>query len=272
MSKFLFLLAALFLCSCTRTTDLKVIHYSTSSDSTLFYYRQGWEEIMDFGDYSAAERSYRKALSYDDNFLVGKSVLARLTLDLDERLALYEALQNQKHGITGDERLILDVYIALTRYTNLRDLKSPETKNALQEAFKLGESNFKMIVHKYPEEIYLKSEYIEILHALYGAERGLDSLKSLTTEPQKRNPFILGYKAVLTAEKKEYKEALVYANQLAEILKNEKVAKPDAILADIYFKMKDYKNAKIHADRANQIDPKNLDASRLKLKIDKLSN
>ena len=260
----------IFLSSCTQDRPKHLIKYSTTSDSTLFYYNQGWKQIMDFGDYTAAEVSYRKALTFDADFLIGKSVLARLTQNLEERLSLYETLENEKHSIKGDERLILDVYIALTKYTNLRDQKSPETKKALQEAFKLSENNVGKIVHKYPQEVYLKSEYIEVLHALYGAEIALDSLTILTTEFQKTNPFILGYKAILNAEMGDFKEALVTANKLDKLLKNENVAKPDAILADIYFKMKDYKTAKVHADSAIKIDPKNLDASRLKSKIDAL--
>ncbi len=258
----------IFLSSCNRNIGENSVKYSTNSDSTLIYYKKGWEQILDFGDYTAAEKSYRKALTFDSNFLIGKSVLARLTLNLEERLALYKLLENKKHEIKGDERLVLDVYIALTKYTNLRDQKDYQAKEALQEALKLSEKNFGYVVHKYPQEIYLKSEYIEVLHALYGAETALDSLNFLTSDAQKSNPFILGYKAVLTAESKNYKEALTYANTLAEILKDKNVARPDAILADIYFKMEDYKIAKIHADKAIKIDPRNLDASRLKAKID----
>lgn len=40
---------------------------------------------MDEGRYGEAEVSYGKALAYDAEILVGKSVLARLTLNLDER-------------------------------------------------------------------------------------------------------------------------------------------------------------------------------------------
>jgi len=261
-----------FLNSCVQKVEKKCVKYSTTSDSTLFYYKKGWEQIMDFGDYTAAERSYRKALTFDVDFLIGKSVLARLTLDLKERLQLYETLENKKYKIKSDERLILDVYIALTKYTNLRDQKLSQSQEALQEAFKLSEKNLGKIVYKYPQEIYLKSEYIEVLHALYGAETALDSLNILTSDSQKLNPFILGYKAILTAETKNYDEALIYANKLVEKLKDKNVAKPSAILADIYFKMEDYKKAKIHADKAIKIDPKNLDASRLKAKIDRLLN
>lgn len=254
-----FVLITVVVNSCTRKSEVnKALSYSTSSDSTVFYYRLGWQQIMDFGDYSAAEASYRKALSFDQNFLLGKSVLARLTTDLEERLMLFDELQSKKSIIQGDERLVLDVYIALTKYTNLRDQKSPNTKDALQNAYKLSEQNLGQVIRKYPEEVYLKSEYIEVVHALYGAEVALDSMNNLVLESQAKNPFLLGYRATLTVEVNKHDEALVYARELAEILKGEKVARPDAILADIYFKMEDYESAKTHADRANNIDPRNL--------------
>lgn len=265
----LVILSILFL-SCDKQTDVKLVKYSTTVDSTLHYYNYGWKQIMDFGDYAGAEVSYRKALDHDPTFLVGKSVLARLTLDLEERLALYKTIKEEKHTLTGDERLILDVYAALTKYTNLRDQKSPQAKSALQDALHLGEKNFRKIVHTYPEEVYLKSEYVEMLHSQYGAAQSLDSLNKLLTIEQQYNPFLMGFKAILTAETENYEEALKYALQLKEQMKNMNVAKPDAILADIYFKMEDYTKAKVHADNAFTIDPRNLDASRLKEKIDNI--
>ena len=268
LNKMIFAIVSAFFLSCSTTTTKNFVKYSTQVDSTLFYYKKGWQQIMDYGDYGAAEISYRKSLDHDPDFLIGKSVLARLTLDLSERLTLYQTIEEQKHTVQGDERLILDVYHALTRYTNLRDQKSAETKSALQEALNLAEYNFREIVYKYPDEIYLKSEYVEILHSQYGAKRSLDSLHKLATSAQQNNPFLLGYKAILTAEMKNFQEALKYAEQLKFQMKDLKVAKPDAILADIYFKMEDYKMAKIHADKAVVIDSRNLDASRLKEKID----
>ncbi len=258
----------LLLVSCNTDTSKKGVIYTTKVDATLLHYHKGWQEIMDLGDYAAAEVSYRKALANDPDFLVGKSVLARLTLDLEERLALYKTVEENKHTIHGDERLILDVYQALTKYTNLRDQKSKDAKDALQEALNMGEYNFRKIVHTYPHEVYLKSEYIEILHSQYGAQRTLDSMQNLITKKQQNNPFLLGYKAILTAETKNYEDALSSAQALVEQMKGIKAAKPDAILADIYFKMGDYANAEIHANKAFNIDPRNLDASRLKEKIE----
>ena len=256
--------------ACTKEQNSTSTHmvYSTSSDSTMYYYNLGWQQIMDYGDYSKAEDSYRKALTFDDEFLVGKSVLARLTQDLDERLALFEELEKKKDLIVGEERKVLDVYIALTKFTNLRQQKSEQAQNALEEARQLGELNFRTVVYKYWDEVYLKSEYIEMLHSNYGAKQTLDSMDVLISQDQLTNPFLLGYKAILKAEIEEYDEAILLAQQLAKQLDGLAIAKPDAILADIYFKMEDFDTAKIHADKANKIDPNNLDASRLKVKID----
>lgn len=238
--------------------------------STMYYYDLGWEQIMDLGDYSAAEVSYRKTMDFDPEFLVGMSVLARLTRDLEERLAMEARLEARKNEIQGDERLVLDTYISLVKYTNLRDQKSEQATAARQEAMLIGEENLNVVVHNYPEEVYLKSEYIEVLHAIHGPQLALDSLNSLMIPSQESNPFMLGYKAIMLAELEKYDEALVIAKQLALVMNDDQVAKPDAILADIYFKMKDYETAKVHADKANSIDPNNLDASRLKTKIDAL--
>ncbi|MFT6970770.1 MAG: tetratricopeptide (TPR) repeat protein [Roseivirga sp.] len=264
----LLLLVTILVSSCRTKGKTELLAYTTDSDSTLFYYRLGWEQIMDWGDYSAAETSYRKALSFDENFLVGKSVLARLTTDLEERLGLYHELDSLKNTVLGDERLVLDVYIALTQYTNLRDQKSDQTASALQAALKIGEENLRTVVHYYPNEVYLKSEYIEIMHSLYGSDVALDTMKSIILPSQMDNPFLMGYKAIMLAELEKYDSALVIAKALTQQMEGSRMAKPDTILADIYFKMGELEQAKTHADKANLIDPNNLDASRLKRKID----
>ncbi|MFK7813948.1 MAG: hypothetical protein AB8B59_15740 [Maribacter sp.] len=262
---FVFLISIiLFTCASSKELGLK---YSANSDA-IDEYHKGWVQIMDEGRYGEAEVSYRKVLEYDPDFLVGKSVLARLTLDIDERIELYKELQEGKEKINGDERLILDVYIAFVKYTNLRDQKSSETKSALQEALQIAERNLKKIVHKYPKEVYLKAEYIEILNSLYGPKRALDSLHIISTESQKENPFLLGFAASMHAELEEFDIAMEKANRLLEVVNDSTQPKTFAVLAEVYFKMENLKIAKSNADRACQLDPRNLDASRLKTKID----
>ncbi len=261
----LYISIALYSCDSPEPPNFEL----SATSKALEHYKQGWVQIMDEGHYAKAEASYQKALAYDPDFLIGKSVLARLTLDLKERLAMYKEIQAQKHKTDGDERLVLDVYTALVNYTNLRDQKSSDADLALQKALVIAENNLRKIVHKYPDEIYLKAEYIEILNSLYGAKQALDSLDVLTTAAQKDNPFLLGFSASRHAELKVFDIAIQQANRLKIVVNDSAVPKTYAILADVYFQMGNLKLAKSNADSANKLDGKNLDASRLKRKIEK---
>ncbi len=253
-------------CGQKRSPENHAIYKSIASDSALFYYELGWKQIMDEGNYGPAEISYRKALQHDSDFLIGKSVLGRLTLDLTERLDIQKEIEEEKTTITGDERLILDVYLALVDFTNAREQKLPDAKTKLEKAFLLAETNLGKIVHKYPGEIYMKAEYIEFLHSRYGPRNALDSLYALTTPSQRENPFLLGYAASMNAEMDDFETSLRQANHLKEVIGTQ-VPKPYAVLADIYFQMDSLEPAKTNAERANRLDPRNLDASRLLEKI-----
>ncbi len=265
MKPFYLFLLLFLLWSCNPTAEK--LKYSTSKDA-LEFYQQGWVQIMDEGRYGAAEDSYRKALELDPNFLVGKSVLARLTLDLEERLKFEEELFKKSNQIAGDERLLLDVYNALVHYTNLRDQGLSASKSALSEALQLAEKNLQKLIHKYPKKTYLKAEYIEILHSLYGPQRALDSMAVLLLPEQKTNPFLLGASASMHAELDQFEIAMEQAKILGSIVKDNSQPKTYAVYAFILLEMKDLLNAKYNADKAYQLDPRNLDASRLKEKID----
>ncbi|NAS29751.1 hypothetical protein GTQ40_02100 [Flavobacteriaceae bacterium R38] len=274
MKKYISLLITicLFLFSCqqraTKDKTENKIQYTVANDSVTYHYNKGWQQIMDEGNYATAEVSYRKALKLDPDFLIGKSILARLTTNLEERISLYNELEQHKASIKGDERLVLDVYIALTRFTNIREQEPEKAEATLADVFVLAEKNLRKIVHKYPDEVYLKSEYIEILHAVHGAKKALDSVEVLASAKQKENPFILGYTAIMEADLGHYKTAVEKAQLLKNIINDSSIPKPDAVLADVYFKMDSLKKAKKHADRAFELDPRNLDASRLKSRID----
>lgn len=243
--------------------------YSTSADA-LVEFRKGWVQIMDEGRYGAAEDSYRKAVALDPNFLIGKSVLARLTLDLEERLEFENELFERRDEVQGDERLILDVYRALVRYTNLRDQGAPQAGKVLNEAMLTAEKNLGAIVRKYPKETYLKAEYIEFLHSRYGPRKALDSLATLLLPEQQTNPFLMGVTATMEAELNQFESALQKAKALEEVVNDTTQPKPYAVYAYIYLQQEDLKLAKRNADKAFELDPLNLDASRLKERIDVL--
>ncbi len=240
--------------------------YHTQHDSARYYYQKGWEQIMAQGFYGPAETSYRKALSFDPRFWVGKSVLARLSLDLNERLALKSELDSALSFLEGDERLLLEVYLALTHYTNLRDQASQQGPQALQRALSLAEQNFGQLIRKYPEEVYLKAEYLEIIHSRHGAQAALDTLLVIASSAQKSNPFIQGFTASLWAEVGAFEKAQELA-QMLEAQCDTSWPKAYAVWADIYVQMDRLDLAEPYARKANLLDPRNLDASRLLAKI-----
>jgi len=223
---------------------------------------------MDFGQYGAAEASYRKALHFDVDFILGKSVLARLTLDLEERLALYNSLKPHRQVLHPDEAHIFEVYKALTHFTNIRATAPKKVETTLDSVLIFAEKTLRKVVHKYPDEVYLKSEYMEVLHSRYGPHNTLDSIHTLVRTHQKDNPFLLGYTAELYAEIGNYKIALEKAKQLLQLPLLRKTPKPAAVLAQVYFAMDSIEQAKKWVDKAYSLDARNLDASRLKIKID----
>ena len=114
---------SIFLSSCReiKEREYQLFQLSTTSDSAAYHYQSGWQEIMDYGNYSKAEMEWRKAKSYDKRFLLNLAVLARVTQNTDERLILTKELERRKDELSGDERAVLDIYLALTHYTNFRD-------------------------------------------------------------------------------------------------------------------------------------------------------
>ena len=264
-----FTIVSILLVSCSANpVPHSQLKYTTTSDSTLHYYNLGWKQIMDDGFYGPAEVSYRKALTHDSLFLIGKATLARLTLNLEERLQLYKEVEDGKVKIKGDERLLLNVYQGLVHFTNVREQTPDGVRAVIDSVLIIAENNLRHIVHRYPEEIYLKAEYVEILNSIYGAKTALDSLDVLCTFVQNDNPFLLGFAASLNAEEGNSVEALKFAHRLRNKINDPLIPKSYAVLADVFYQMEAWDKAKENADKAVILDPRNLDASRLKTKID----
>ena len=121
---------------------------STQSDSAIYYYYEGWRQVMDEGDYTASEKMYRKMMTFDSDFLVGLSLLGRITRSLNERQEIEQTLETRKQEVQSDERLLLDNYIGLVKLTNLREVDPEKAKEQLQVAFATSDRNLKKIVHQ----------------------------------------------------------------------------------------------------------------------------
>lgn len=260
----LFLLFCLAVSGKNRAQDLPL---STTSDSALFYYYKGWEMVMDEGNYSAAEQAYRTAVHFDSNFLVAQSLLGRISGELREREDIAHMLEAKKANLTGDERLLLDEYIELLKLMNVREKEPGKAPAQLEKALALGEKNLNILVHRYPDEIYYKSEFIETIHYRQGPAAALDSIRALRSDAQKLNPFLVGYEAGLEAELGHYELALKKAEALASLFEGRRSPKPNVVFADIYFKMGELGKAKKEVEKALSLDPKNVDALRLKKQI-----
>ncbi len=243
------------------------LHLSTPSDSAVHYYYEGWRQVMDEGNYTASETAYRKMMSYDTGFLVGLSLLGRITRDLGERQRIERILVQRKQEVTDDERLLLDNYIELVKLTNLRETDTLAAKEQLKKAFKSNEANLRVIVHRYPDEIYYKAEYIEVLHRNHGAQPALDTLYKIANTTQQNEPFLLGYAANMEAEAGNYKNALAKARSLDKKINDKRSPKPHVVYGDIYYKMGNFEKARHAIEMALKLDPGNIDAQRLEKKI-----
>jgi len=265
-----FLLFTLILLSCSEKTsekDGEFKLYQTSNDSTLHYYHLGWHQILNQGFYGPAEVSYRKALTFDSAFLVGQSVLARLTEDLQERQQFYDHISNHQNSVRGDEGDLLAVFLSLMEYTLVRAKDPNKARLFRPEMMAAAQALLCELRQKHPNIDYIESECVEFIHATQGASAALDSMSLFRSQSLVGNAFLAGYKAVLLAELEQFSEALILANELSRTDKGEPIPRPDVILAHVYAAMGSWEEAKIHVDKAVKLDHRNLEASRLQKRI-----
>lgn len=255
-----------FLLVSLHTAQAQQLKLSTSSDSAMHYYHEGWRQVMDVGNYSQSEIAYRKMMDFDPDFLIGLSLLGRITKDLTERQQIEKQLAKRKGELNGDERILLNTFIELVKLTNLRESNPDDAKLQMERAFKTGEQNLGHLVHRYPDEIYYKAEYIEVLHHNHGPQTALDTLYTLASYKQQNKPFLLGYAASLEAEAGHYEKALSKADLLSTIM-DKQSPKPFVVHGDIYYKMGNFDEASDCVKKALKLDPGNLDAQRLMAKV-----
>ncbi|MCC1484529.1 hypothetical protein [Winogradskyella immobilis] len=264
----LLLISIVLFSSCNSSDQsIKDFDYGTESDSSRIYYKKGWEEIMDNGRWTLSETYFRKAMTFDADFLIGKSLVGRITQNLDERLKIFEELEASKSKLKHNERLIFDIFLSGIHRMNNRDQNIRSSSEDITNHMNLSEINFRTFVHKYPEESYIKAEYIEILHARHGAKTALDSMAVLANQHQKQLPFYITYGALLKAELKDYRTAI----SDLDIIDDSLPAKPYT-LASIYYKMDSLNLAKQYIDKAIHMDKNHLIAQGLKTIIDKRLN
>ena len=78
----------------------------------------------------------------------------------------------------------------------------------------------------------------------------------------------MGFQASLEAELGHHEKALEIADRLEAMIADKTEPKPWAVYADVYLAMDSLTLAKEYADKAVVLDPRNLDAFRLQMRIE----
>lgn len=259
----LIFLAALPSCPAPATGEAS-FNYGTTRDSALHYYQQGWQQIMDYGQWTAAEQSFRKAAQLDSAFLLANAVYGRITSNVAEKKRMLQLSPLEK--ATPDQQLLLEVYNMGNRAAVSQSADSARQMRV--DRIRRAEKNYRKFVHKYPGQSYEKAEYIEVLHALYGPERALDSLDARVTFTQRKLPFFISYEAMMYAESDRYEEALKKIKQLEKQASGKPWPCVPFTKASVYYEMDSLDLALKSVNRAIEMDSAHLIAAGLKEQIE----
>lgn len=270
---FIFILLSISACDPVESgINSNTFDYGTKSDSARFYYLNGFHEILDNGRWTESEKSFRKALEFDPDYILGKSLVGRITRELKEREILLQELQAVRDSVSSDEKLLLDVYLLSIESYNNRDKGIEATSEFNAKRRQISESNFRKFVHKYPEDDYVKAEYIEVLHFYHGPEAALDSLKSLATEKQMKSGFYISSSASLELELGNIEKAVALSKDLEELMTDSTYTSYMKLKAEIYMAQDSLYKAKEYIDQVVEIDPNHIIALGMQSAINKELN
>jgi|TARA_R110000868_G_scaffold82496_2_gene232925 hypothetical protein len=248
-------------------TQQDVYRYGTKNDSAVFYFNKGWEHILDYGQWTLSEKAFRKAVDFDSTFIVGKALVGKNTTNLNERIQILNDINSSQIKVSEDDQLILEVTRITLELFNARGKNVKLDENFISFFLTTAEKNYRTFIHKYPNESYIKAEYIEVLNAIYGAKTALDSLHILTTPKQKKVPFFISYAATLESDLGNFKKALSIADDFNNQINDPGIPQPYVLYGSIYLKMDSLSLATSNLDKALQLDPNHIFAQRFKTQV-----
>ncbi|MFD2202489.1 type IV pilus biogenesis/stability protein PilW [Shivajiella indica] len=247
--------------------QVKSFNYGTNNAEALQYYEQGWEYILDKGEWQKAEEAFRLAVAKDPGFHLGWSQVGRISHDPEERTAIFAKLNKQKEKLNGWEKGLLEVYLASLEIIDAKDRGIPITQDKVKEFYQTSEKNFSGFLKNFPNERYVHAEYIEVIQGIYGAKAALDSLEKQQREDRELIPFLISYKAQLLAETKQFEEAYQATEALEKELNNPDLPIIHFTYTYIAFEKGDFKEAGNLIDKTLSLDPDHVIAQRLQQKI-----
>jgi tetratricopeptide (TPR) repeat protein len=237
--------------------------YSTDSDSAIFFYKKGWQTIMDYGQYTLSEKYFRKSVAFDPDFLLALAQVARLSDDPEEISIISEQIENDFDQVSQAEAQLLEGFLYLVKYTlHKKANHQDQAQIQLQLALQTSAENLQTFVRKYPDELYHGCEYIEVTNYLSGPDAAMDTLYALNNPELEENIFMLGYQVKLLGEMGNTSKAKEKLMQLEAIL-NKKVPKTHVVRAQYHIHTHDFRSAETEIQKALTLDPGNIDAQRL---------
>lgn len=249
------------------STNLAVYTYGAKNDSAVFYFNKGWEHILDYGQWTLSEKAFRKAVDFDSTFIVGKALVGKNTTNLNERIQILNDINSSQIKVSEDDQLILEVTHITLELFNARGQNMKLDQDFISNFLTTAEKNYRTFIHKYPNESYIKAEYIEVLNAIYGAKIALDSLHILTTPKQKKVPFFISYAATLESDLGNFEKALSIADDFNNQINDPNIPQPYVLYGSIYLKMDSLSLATSNLDKALQLDPNHIFAQRFKTQL-----
>ena len=249
------------------STDPAVYTYGAKNDSAVFYFNKGWEHILDYGQWTLSEKAFRKAVDFDSTFIVGKALVGKNTTNLNERIQILNDINSSQIKVSEDDQLILEVTRITLELFNARGQNMKLDQDFISNFLTTAEKNYRTFIHKYPNESYIKAEYIEVLNAIYGAKIALDSLHILTTPKQKKVPFFISYAATLESDLGNFEKALSIADDFNNQINDPNIPQPYVLYGSIYLKMDSLSLATSNLDKALQLDPNHIFAQRFKTQL-----
>lgn len=207
------------------------------------------------------------AVALDPDFHLGWSQVGRISHVPEERAAIFTKLQQQKEKLNDCEKDLLEVYLSSLEIIDARDRGIPITPEKVKAFYQTSEQHFSEFLRHYPYERYVHAEYIEVIHGIYGAQAGLDSLEKHQKEGMELIPFLMSYQAQLLSETKQFEQALKTALQLEKRLGNPDLPIIPFTYGYITFEKGEYEVAAMLIDKTLNLDPKHVIAQRLQKKI-----
>lgn len=266
MNSFIWLLVPLWLFSFSQVNE--PYHYGTSSPEARAAYLKGWEQILDRGEWTLAEESFRKAVQIDSGFVLAWSQVGRISKNPEERSLIFQKLSAKQGMVAEWEKKLLEVYLGSLGLIDAKDRGLTISSNQVSDFYKLSETNFSDFLQVYPNEAYVNAEFIEVIHGIYGPKAALDSLQKQKFNGKNLNPFLISFEAQMQAELNDFENAFKTANDLKKKLKNPDLPIIPFTYALIHFEKKEFEAAEKLLTQTLSLDRNHTLAQRLKKQVD----